>query len=533
MSTPTRLDPVITPTATFNALDFMAGDGSDETEGMRALFAARNAVAGDAAVYFPAPSDSYHVVSDDPNGLRPAVVDSVRSGTDIYGDGSASIIRWTGVVKASDSAGHSSSLQKLFRMDSVSRVRFRDFRIEGDNDPVVSYLSTAAAMVFSSGGSPQASTDCIVRDVEFANLVGQPALARGSGDRRVHFIRNTLEGCGPGLHLSADHSVHYRNRITDCPGGFGCTAIPVVIALNDLVRAATLVGGYIQENRFRPGTVCVGNSLDESPPNVALLTGQSYTDGWLQGNVIEDAESDAIVIGGLGSSPNEIGNYRYDRCTIANNVVVSSNRALGIQRGPGHTVIDNQLAADLLSGFTLSGDTNPGGHRFVGNTLAGTWFQGTAGDADLWVDNTFTSGHLSVSPVATPLITEPAPSGVEVKGFGDVREGLATIQVINWDSDDSVPVDLGALNDGAGVGLVAGDPYELYHPYDLLGTPVLSGTYDPGSSIVIPMTSVDPPQDWAVSTSEPLPSLGPRANAFVLFRTQGATVSDCMSPDPS
>ena len=95
--------------------------------------------------------------------------------------------------------------------------------------------------------------------------------------------------------------------------------------------------------------------------------------------------------------------------------------------------------------------------------------------------------------------------------MGDVGTAWAVVQVRNWSSSRSVRLDL------AGVAR-HGEHYAIYHPYDLLGAPVTRVTYR-GLPVRLSMTRIQPPTDWAVSTSQPLPQLGPRFGSFVVVRT--------------
>ena len=100
--------------------------------------------------------------------------------------------------------------------------------------------------------------------------------------------------------------------------------------------------------------------------------------------------------------------------------------------------------------------------------------------------------------------------------MGDVGTAWAVVQVRNWSSSGSVRLDLSGV-------ARHGEQFAIYHPYDLLGAPVARVTYR-GSPVRLSMTRIQPPADWAVSTSQPLPQLGPRFGAFLLVRT--ATTTD-------
>lgn len=499
MSTATWLDPVIQPRRTFNALDFMAGNGSDETGGMRALFAARAAFPQDAAIYFPAPPVRYHAVSNAPQTTGSIVVETIPSGTVIYGDGAASVIRWTGVTKA----GTVGASQILWQLKSVSRILVHDLWIEGDNaDPYVRYVSNQSCAIAIRKASVTPS-DILVRDVTFRNLVGFPYQSSNFIPERCHALRCTVTECANGINVNADYSIQYRNILTDAES-IEYAGIPGVIALNDVTAGYVVVGGFNSENTERPGCIAVGNSISDTlDGNTGLLTQESYTDGWLQGNVVEDSFDDGIIVAGLGNT----GDFLFDRCTVVNNYVSGANRGIGLQKGEDHMVADNEFGGDLLSGFVQAAAVTPVVRH---NTFHGGFLLNTSTAGVTFASNTFASGSLSNQ--GGTVTTTDSRSGTEQKLYGDVTEGFATLQVRNWDDNDAVDVDL------SDSGLDEGDILAIYHPYNLLGQPYASGIYKDGA-ISLVMREVEPPSDWAVTTTQALPTLGPRFNAFVVAKT--------------
>ena len=528
MSTPTRLDPVINPVTTLNAADYMEGDGTDETAGFRELFAARAAIAGDVAIRFPEPPVSYHIVSDSITGAHPAVVGEVPGGTLIYGDGKGntdgtgikSTIYWTGVEKKNDfnDVGHSSR-QLIWKFTDKSRVLIRDLRIVGDNGVFeAGYVrynnnqSTPIDIAHAAGAT--VARGMVIRDVGFYNLVGYAGHTTGAY-RLCSLIRCDFQFCANGPNFNAGHIVYFQNKFNGSEG-IEAAGRPGVVALND--GAALSIGGTNTQNLELPGVIVVGNTRKTTgggSSDVNIIAAECYTDGWIQGNVIEAETGDCIDV---GATVGREGTYLYDRCTIVNNRC-TGRRGVGLQESQDHLVADNDLTGSNLSAFALAEAV---GSDFRGNTLHGSVIiNGLASDIG-WENNTFASGALVDTGHRT--VNKPAPTGVETKLFGNVSDGFATLQIRNWPLASTVSVDF------SGSGLAPGDGYALYHPFDLLGAPYATGTYT-GSNVSVPMHSVSPPDDWEVGTDAPLPDLGPKFHAFMLERVTAAS-SPCLSPEP-
>ena len=515
MSAPTWLDPVIQPRRTFNALDYMAGDGSDESAGMRLLFAARAAITGDVAIYFPAPPVSYHVISAAPGGTNATVIAGVGSDTLIYGDGAGSLIKWTGVSKIDDVGNtHNTGSQQLFNLTGA-RILIRDLTIQGDNDPFVAYSNNQSAAVKAK------STDVVVRDVTFANLVGFIAADDFTGAGRNHMMRCTLDHCANGTNFGSDYSIQFRNKYITTEG-IEYAGVPGVIALNDMRGGGISAGGNNDPGARKPGTIVVANSIDSSALGVALITAEAYVNGWVQGNVVGRARDIAIQIG--SSTP-----ALYDSNTVVDNYADGGRIGLEIVSLARFTMVASNVR---LHGASVGAEVRADDVSLLDNRMtSGTGgakdiiLQSTAQGARL-IGNTYTT--LDAKAGSTQVSNPTRPTGVEVRVDGDVRNGFATVQVRNWDQAGSVSLPDSALS---GSGLKPGDVYEIRHPYYLLADePYQEGLYT-GKPVDLEMREVAPPEDWTVSTTQQLPILGPKFNAFMLFRVRHAPVHEYATID--
>jgi len=490
----------------------MRADGVEDAAGMRAMFAARAAIAGDVALYFSGPG-TYSAASAAPGASGSVVIDGLVGGTLIYGDGPASLIRWIGVTKGGNVDVPLSSTQQLWSARTVSRLLIRDLAIEGENDPFVAYVSNqSSAIAVGYPGGTLAATDVMVRDVTFRTLVGFPYISRGGGDARVHAIRNAFDRCANGLNTNADFSIHWRNIYLETESD-EYAGNPGLLALQDLQNGAISAGGFNTPNTEKPGTLVVGCSLKASTANVALLTAQSYTDGWLQGNVIEEAAHDAIDVG-AGCS-----NFLFDRCAVVDNIINQATRGIGLQCGQEHVLAENSVTVGPTSdsGFATGART---GTLLIDNALGGTFDITSSCSGLAAIGNTFPAGdEFRVASGGQAPAVATRPTGASVKLFGDVGQGFATLQVLNWDRAPFVSVTLG------GIGLAPGDAYHILHPYHLLDAVYQSGVYT-GDPIQLAMRPVPPPTDWPVSTTGPLPTLGPRFNAFLIVKTGHESLLD-------
>lgn len=495
---------------------------------MRELFAARAAIAGDAAIYFPTPPVAYAVASDLDDGANPAVVSAVPSGTLIYGDGAVSLIKWTGVVK--ESSGH--NLQRLWQIKGASRVLIRDLAIEGDNDPFVAYWQNQSSAIELAKDGGTIPTDVLVRDCLFRSLIGFPYHSSNFIPRRCHALRNRFVECANGLNVNADYSIQWGNVFDDTES-IEYAGYPGCVALNSFrgsVAAFSLsLGGRVTKNFEASGVLGVGNSLASPGGQIALQTSESFVDGWLQGNVVEgipDLDQAAMQIGAPQVSP--VTDYKFDRATIVDNYTHGSYKGFVLQAGDGHVVARNRFGGTNISGGTTSYSVGQRIPTILDNTFESRFTIGTApGNYPIQVlDNVFLTGGFAKSVGALDPVTAERPTGVEMKLFGDVSECFATLQVRNWDDAESVTI---AASDLAAIGLREGDRFHFLHPYYLLGAPYQTSVFL-GGDVRLGMRAVTPPGDWTASTAEPLPTLGPRFHAFVLVRVGDVRDDPVASP---
>ena len=513
MSRPTRFDPAIVPVATLSAADYMADDGTDQSAGLRAMAAARAAIAGAVLLFFPTPRVAWHVVSDAPTGANPVVV-SLLGDTIIAGEpdgaGGGSLLTWAGVLHQGDFGNVADTgAQQLFHL-AGARVLLRDLTIQGDNDPFVAYANNQSAAIKAK------STDVLIRDVTLRTLVGFTAVDDFTGPGRNGMMRCTLDRCANGTNFGSDYSIQYRNRYISTEGTEYAGA-PGLVALNDMQGGSISVGGDTAAGARKAGTLVVANSTNNSNAGVVAIIAEAYVDGWAQANVIEGATKTAMQVGSSANADSD-GNTVVDNYTRSAIQSGSGSIGLEIASPASHSVVASndvrgttsgiEVRASDVSLFDNTADSGSAGANAI-------VLQATAQRAVL-VGN---AGTVHAQTGSTQVATPARPTGASVKLFGDVTQGFATLQVLNWDKAPFVSVTLG------GVGLAPGDTYHILHPYHLLDAVYQSGVYT-GDPIQLSMRPVPPPTDWPVSTTEPLPTLGPRFNAFLVVKTGHESLLD-------
>lgn len=498
MSSPTWLDPIITKPDVFHSLQYMRGDDTDDTAGFQAMLAAVR-MNGGGHIVMQRPPRRYRFESTG-NGYPGA---NFPANTEMYGEPGTEVY-WTGAPKMGDFGARTGT--QHFGWVAIGRgsstILIRDLVIRSDNTPFVNYYNNQSSGIYIDI-PPRAAHDVVIRDCEFMDHPGFPVHAPG-GASRIHTIRNTYQSCANGENVGADYSIHYRNRFRQTEGLEAGGAYNV-FALNDFSDPAgrgTLlsVGGDNVPGRRRPGSLVVGNSIKHSLW-VGIVTAEAFVSGWLQGNVIDGAANSAIQIGTAAIA-------QCDHNAVVENICVGALYGINVF---------SPLATDTLVAYnTCTGDTfgllcSSARATVIGNSFSGRSMdvEFNVADGALFLQNTYEVNRLDVRGSAAFLPAVP-PTGVEIAILGSLDQGTAVIQIRNWSQASVVNLDVAGI-------LQAGENYALYHPYDLLGTPVLQGTYM-GNPLVIPMQPVSPPADWAVSTTMTLPKLGTVFAAFVLRR---------------
>jgi hypothetical protein len=190
----------------------------------------------------------------------------------------------------------------------------------------------------------------------------------------------------------------------------------------------------------------------------------------------------------------------------------------------GNTIVGGSQTFDLgyWSNLTVQNNIIQGGARVVSQHDANsattqhwsgnTHYRDPAATAWQFVgsDRTFSNWQSASGATDTASATLPVATQVIVRP-NRYETGRATIIVYNWASMSTVPVPVGAI-------LNSGDSYVVLNVQDLLGGPVVSGTYTGGGSISIPMAGVNPPQPLGGSF-KPLHKTGPVFDVFVLRKT--------------
>ena len=193
-------------------------------------------------------------------------------------------------------------------------------------------------------------------------------------------------------------------------------------------------------------------------------------------------------------SINFTGNYLVGAPTVLetrfwNTATVSGNTISGTG-----TLVDFR---DASTGYTWTNN------NFYRDSTASAWrFGGTAYSLPNWRTQAgLGSGdHALADPTTTVTVVRP----------NTYEPGRANIIVYNWGNLAN------ALVNVAGV-LNSGDHYQVFNVQALFGSPVVSGTYNGGGTISVPMGGVAPPAPIGGSTGTPVQT-GPAFDVFLLLK---------------
>jgi len=496
MSSPTWLDPIITKSDVFHSLQYMRGDDTDDTTGFQAMLAAVR-MNGGGHIVMQRPPKRYRFEATG-NGFPGA---NFPSNTEMYGELGTEVY-WTGAPKQGDFGGKAGTYRFgwLDIGHGSSTILIRDLTIQSDNTPFVSYFNNESTSIHLEV-APRPPHDITIRDCVFINHVGSPIQAPGGGVR-IHTIRNTYKDCADGENVNADYSVHYRCRYINTEG-LEASGAYNVFALNDFANsfttgAAMSVGGDTSRAARRPGSLVMGNTISETP-GLGIITAEAFVEGWLQGNVIEGAANSAIQIG--GATPG-----LYDHNAILQNICNNSRFGINIFNSLAtDTLIAENTCIDDFYAFLCTGARA----TVVRNVFSGRGMDVSfhTADSTLFLDNTYQTQRFEVRGSAA-FLHSISPSGAEASFFGSIEQGMVTVHLRNWSSDPIMHLDIAGI-------VPVGDSFALHHPYDLLGSPLLEGTYT-GAPLSLSMEAIAPPSDWSVGTSQPLPRLKPTFAGFAL-----------------
>jgi hypothetical protein len=499
MSTATWLDPVVTKSDVFRSLQFMRGDDTDDTAGFQAMLAAVRANGG-GHIVMQKPRARYRFVA---TGQGYPGQD-FPSNTEIYGEG-GTVIYWAGAPKIADFGSRlgSGKYGWIEIPPHSANILVRDLVIESDNTPFVSYFNNQSSgiLIIPSGGPP--TRDVVIRDCEFLNHVGFPVHAPGGG-LRIHVLRNRYTNCANGENVNADYSVHYQNRFVntesmEAGGAFN------VFALNDFSMCVTngallSLGGSTSPGARAPGSLVMGNSI-RNAAGLGIIVAEAFVSGWLQGNVIDGAGNSAIQIGG--------NNKAYcDHNAVVGNLCTGARYGINVFSAfaTDTLVAGNTCTEDFYAFLCSSTRATVIWNRFSGSSKDVAF---NVADGTLFTSNIYDDSHYYVLGSAA-FIPPVLPTGRETAILGALDQGFALIQIRNWSRASAVALDFTGI-------LRTGEAFAIYNPCDLLGTPVVRRAYS-GAPISIPMGTYGPPDDWSVSTRQPLPRPGLNFGAFVLAR---------------
>ena len=279
----------------------------------------------------------------------------------------------------------------------------------------------------------------------------------------------------------------------------------------------------IQENLISNNYGCGIHAYGSSEAYVRNLLIQgnvSFNNGSLS---YADPESNILISGGA-----PIQNIKlYNNYTHIRPFTFTSARLY-----PNSSGADIDIQGNYFVGFTTIfnwSTLHVTGNTFVGTTTLLEYYPGSGGSA-AWDGNRYLSEEAQWQPfnlIGVPSqglflagwrnrtgfdwnssYTKTTPRGTDVFVRPNPYEsGRAHIIIYNWDTYDSVPVNVGNV-------LAVGDHYQVLKGQDYFGAPVASGTYD-GNPIQIPMAGLNAAKPIGLSVTK---TTAPEFNAFVLVR---------------
>lgn len=313
----------------------------------------------------------------------------------------------------------------------------------------------------------------VLRDLEITNSSPDRTVDRPSG---VY-----VEGTGISLVNLVIHDV-----------GTGVICNSASPTLPELAPELLVYGSFLYDNgwesddrghghhlylRNRDGTKHVRDNVLMYAFGFGLHAYSETDENWTQGY-------DIVGNVWLGNGAATIGadSKLYDGCLVGHN---GTNPAARVTLRANMGWAPGPTERDVRLGYTAH---NEDAH-LLDNYLVGTTVFQTSWTSVEMTGNTFYGAVDGVDVGSYPdnSYLEARPTGPQVfVRPNELEPGRALVVIYNWDLAGSVDVDLAPA-------LLPGTTFELRHAHDLLGAPVLSGTYD-GSPVSVPMTAVPAPQ---------------------------------------
>jgi parallel beta-helix repeat protein len=272
-------------------------------------------------------------------------------------------------------------------------------------------------------------------------------------------------------------------------------------------------------NNFGYGIHAYGSS-EAFLRNLVISGNVSFNNGSLS---YADPEANILVSGGAPISNIQLlNNYTHIRPFTFTSARLYPN-------SPGS---DITIQGNYFVGFTTICNWSTlrvSGNTFVGTTTLLEYMPGVGG-SKTWDNNRFLSEEAQWQPfnlIGTPTrglflagwrsatgfdwnssYTKTTPRGTDVFVRPNPYEsGRAHIIIYNWDTYNSVPVDLSSV-------LSVGDNFQVLKGQDYFGSPVVSGTWN-GTPVQIPMAGLNAAKPVGLSVTK---TTAPEFNAFVLVK---------------
>lgn len=327
-----------------------AGDGTDATQAFLSAITSASATTGARGLYIP-PGEYV---------ITPGAISSgtgrltIPSDFVVFGEGPTSKVIMSGVDAADEGLGF---VYELFHVATgSSNVVFRDFFIEGENDPFAYYSQNQSAAIGIENGvyAGPYTSDVVVRNVWFSNLYGFSVHGPGEEDRRIDVVDCRLKNCSNGINVNANYSLIARNTIEDCEGIEASGKHTAIIGnvMHDTPRGAISAGGNTTPGATYPGMVVANNIIDGSVNGVGIIFAEATLDSVCANNVVRRCELGGISIGAVTVDVRRgilvTGNVVSSNCKVGGPTLVGLN----INGTGKHHVVGNICRDEAVTGFS-------------------------------------------------------------------------------------------------------------------------------------------------------------------------------------